>query len=115
MLIAAPAADWAGGRPMATTLERPHAKPRAKGAPAVRPFKPKNLLQQVVIQGLAVAPDGSSIVYTRRTVEENKYARRLWRTTFNGARAEQLTAGKGTDTSPRFSPDGGSLLFISDR
>jgi hypothetical protein len=44
---------------MATTLERPHGGPRTKGAPAGRPFKPKDLLLQVVIQGLAVAPDGS--------------------------------------------------------
>lgn len=100
---------------MATRLGRPHAAPRTKGAPGARPFKPKDLLQQVVIQGLAVSPDGSSIVYTRRTVEQNTYARRLWRTTFNGGRAEQLTGGKGTDTAPRFSPDGRFLLFISDR
>src|SRR5579864_1557741 len=100
---------------MATTLERPGAGTGAKGAPAARPFKPKDLLQQVVIQGLVVAPDGSSIVYTRRTVEQNSYARRLWRTTFKGGRSEQLTTGKGSDTAPRFSPDGTSLLFISDR
>jgi dipeptidyl aminopeptidase/acylaminoacyl peptidase len=100
---------------MATTLERPHAGPRTKGAPAARPFKPKDLLHQVVIQGLAVAPDGSAIVYTRRTVEDNKYARRLWRTTFKGGRSEQLTTGKSSDTAPRFSPDGASLLFTSDR
>src|SRR5579863_3000946 len=100
---------------MATTLDRTHADPRSTGVSAARPFKPKDLLQQVVIQGLAVAPDGSSIVYTRRTVEGNKYSRRLWRTSFKGTRAEPLTAGKGTDTAPRFSPDGGSLLFISDR
>ncbi len=100
---------------MATTLERPHGGPRTKGAPAGRPFKPKDLLLQVVIQGLAVAPDGSSIAYTRRTVEHGKYARRLWRTTFRGGRSDQLTTGGGTDTAPRFSPDGATLLFISDR
>ncbi len=100
---------------MATTVGRPDVKPRAKGAPAARPFKPKDLLHQVVIQGLAVAPDGSSIVYTRRTVEDNKYTRRLWRTTFNGGRTDQITTGKGTDCKPSFSPDGASLLFLSDR
>jgi dipeptidyl aminopeptidase/acylaminoacyl peptidase len=100
---------------MATTVEGPDVETRAKSASTARPFKPKDLLRQVVIQGLAVAPDGSSIVYVRRTIEDNKYVRSLWRTTFAGGRPEQLTTGKGTNTRPRFSPDGRSLLFLSDR
>jgi len=100
---------------MATTVERHDIEPRAKGAPATRPFKAEDLLHQVVIQGLAVAPDGSSVIYTRRTVEGNGYARRLWRAGFDGGHAEQITTGKGTDTRARFSPDGTSLLFLSDR
>ena len=100
---------------MATTVERPDAARRAERAPEARPFKPRDLLDQVVIQGLAVAPDGSSIVYTRRTIEDNKYVRRLWRIPFDGGTGEQITTGKGTDTKPRFSPDSASLLFVSDR
>ena len=100
---------------MATTVERPGLARRGKRAPATRPFRPRDLLQQVVIQGLAVAPDGTSVVYTRRTIEDNSYRRRLWRVSFDGGRSEQITNGKGTDTKPRFSPDGTSLLFVSDR
>ena len=48
---------------------------------AAEKFEGKDVLKQVVIGALAVAPDGSSIVYMRRTVEDGKYARRLWRTT----------------------------------
>jgi dipeptidyl aminopeptidase/acylaminoacyl peptidase len=99
---------------MATTVERADAEPRAGGT-ASRPFKAQDLLQQVVIQGLAVAPDGSSVVYTRRTVVGNKYVRRLWRAGFDGGRAEQITTGSGSDVKPRFSPDGSSILFVSDR
>ena len=51
---------------------------------AAEKFEGKDVLKQVVIGALAVAPDGSSIVYMRRTVEDGKYARRLWRTTFEG-------------------------------
>src|SRR5258708_9340171 len=79
-----------------------------------RLFQAKDLLDQVVIQGLAVSPDGESVVYVRRTVEDNKYARRLWRVPFKGGRPQQLTSAKSNDTRPRFSPDGRPLLFISD-
>src|SRR5260370_24875820 len=80
-----------------------------------RLFQAKDLLDQVVIQGLAVSPDGESVVYVRRTVEDNKYARRLWRVPFKGGRPEQFTSAKSNDTRPRFSPDGRTLLFVSDR
>src|SRR5712691_10258276 len=103
------------GGAMATTIEKPDLKSGAATGSAQRPFRPKDLLSQVVIQGLAVAPDGSSIVYARRTADGNKYARRLWRTTFKGGKPEQMTIAKGNDTRPRFSPDGSQLLFISDR
>ena len=93
------------------TIEREEA-PTATGTP----FKPEDVLKQVVISAVAVAPDGSSVVYVRRTVEDGKYARRLWRTTLDGGRApEQLTSAKANDGRPRFSPDGKTLLFISDR
>ena len=78
-------------------------------------FEPKDVFKQVVIAALAVAPDGESIVYVKRTVEDGKYARRLWRTTFDGGRPEQLTSAKASDQRPRFSPDGRRLVFISDR
>ena len=78
-------------------------------------FQPTDVLKQVVISTLAVAPDGESLIYVRRTVENGKYARRLWRTTFKGGEPEQLTSAVASDTRPRFSPDGRSLLFISDR
>src|SRR5260370_36526222 len=80
-----------------------------------RLFRAKDLLNQVVIQGLAVSPDGESVVYVRRTVEDYKYARRLWRVPFEGGRPEQLTSAKSNDTRPRLSPDGRTLLFVSDR
>jgi dipeptidyl aminopeptidase/acylaminoacyl peptidase len=78
-------------------------------------FQPKDVLKQVVISALAISPDGESVVYVNRTIENNKYARRLWRTTFKGGEPGQLTAANASDMRPRFSPDGKQLLFISDR
>src|SRR5260370_24379516 len=100
---------------MATTIEKPDLKSRAAAKSGQRSFRAKDLLNQVVIHGLAVAPDGESVVYARRTVEDNKYARRLWRVPFKGGRPEQFTSAKSNDTRPRFSPDGRTLLFVSDR
>ena len=85
------------------TLERAE----AVGVTAEK-FEGKDVLKQVVIGALAVAPDASSIVYVRRTVEDGKYARRLWRTTFEGGAPDQLTSAKANDGRPRFSPGSGT-------
>ncbi len=83
--------------------------------PDVAPrFTPKDLLRETLITQLAVAPDGSSAVYARRTIESGEYRTRLWRVPMTGGRAEQITKGD-LDTRPRFSPDGRTLLFLSTR
>ena len=92
------------------TIEREETKTAVQ-----TPFQPKDVLKQVVIAALAVAPDASSIVYVKRTIEDGKYARRLWRTTFEGGKPEQLTSAKASDNRPRFSRDGRQLVFVSDR
>lgn len=68
-----------------------------------------------MIQDVTLAPDGSSAVYSRRTIENGAYRRRLWRVGLDGGRAEPLTSGSVSDKGARFSPDGESLLFLSDR
>jgi dipeptidyl aminopeptidase/acylaminoacyl peptidase len=79
-----------------------------------RPFRPRDVLRQVQMQELAVAPDGESVVYARRSVEDGEYRKRLWRLPWRGGRPEQLTRGE-LDAEPRFSPDGKTLLFLSRR
>ncbi len=80
-----------------------------------RGFRPADLSKQVMIQRVALSPDGETVVYTRRTIERDKYRSRLWRVGYSGGRAEQLTFADATDSSPRFSPDGRTLVFVSDR
>jgi dipeptidyl aminopeptidase/acylaminoacyl peptidase len=81
---------------------------------APRRFQPKDVLRETFLTHLAVAPDGSSVVYGRRTIDDGQYRTRLWRVATSGGRPEQITTGDG-DVRPRFSPDGQTLAFISTR
>jgi acylaminoacyl-peptidase len=82
---------------------------------STKPFRPADALKQTLIHGLAISPDGETLVYARRTIEKGQYRSRLWRVPFTGGRPEQLTFADANDGQPRFSPDGSTLSFISDR
>ena len=65
-----------------------------------------------------ISPDGSRVAYVVRTVDRdnNTYRSAIWLVPFDGgAPATKLTAGTGQDAQPRWSPDGRSLAFVSDR
>jgi tricorn protease len=55
----------------------------------------------------ALSPDGSVIVFSWRDD--------LWRAPAGGGDATRLTMHPGRDRSPRFSPDGAQLAFVSNR
>src|SRR5439155_193359 len=64
------------------------------------------------------APDGRSIAFTLQTSapRHDGYRRALWIVPADGsAPARQLTIGAKQDRHARFSPDGRSLAFLSDR
>ena len=82
---------------------------------STKPFRPADALKQTLIHGLAISPDGETLVYARKTIEKGQYRSRLWRVPFTGGRPEQLTFADANDGQPRFSPDGSTLSFISDR
>src|SRR4051812_31823293 len=85
-------------------------------SPAARsPFRAEDLLKQVMILEAVVSPDGAFVVYSRSVIEEGKLRKRLWRVPFEGGESTPLTTTDGCDGQPRISPDGRSLLFLSDR
>jgi len=65
-----------------------------------------------------LGPGGDRIAFTVQTVAPGRdgYRHAIWLAPFDGsAPAEPLTIGSRHDTSPRFSPDGSTLAFLSDR
>ena len=63
-----------------------------------------------------ISPDGTRIVYVRQFADimtDRNYST-LWSIKADGSDHRPLTAGNRTDTSPRWSADGGRLAFISE-
>lgn len=64
-----------------------------------------------------ISPDGKKVVYVRQfsdIMTDRRYSN-LWIVNFDGTDNRALTTGNYSDTSPRWSPDGVRLAFISDR
>lgn len=67
---------------------------------------------------ISISPDGRRIVFSLKEASLGKddYRVSLWIVPADGsAPARQLTLGRKKDTTPRWSPDGGTLAFLSDR
>src|SRR5207302_8802971 len=56
-----------------------------------------------------------AFVKRRVDVENATYTAAIWLIDADGANAVQLTAGSKRDSSPRWSPDGSRIAFLSDR
>jgi acylaminoacyl-peptidase len=64
-----------------------------------------------------ISPDGKRIVYVRgfSDIMSDQRKSNLWIVNFDGTDHRPLTTGNYNDTSPRWSPDGSQLIFISNR
>ena len=76
---------------------------------------PADLRRQVALGEVALSPDGELVAYTRRTTAGDSDRCAICLVAYRGGRVRRLTAGTGDDRSPRFSPDGRTLAFLSDR
>ena len=64
-----------------------------------------------------VSPDGTRVLFTHSTVnmEEDKYDTHVWLLPLREKRPRQFTHGANNESSPRWSPDGRQILFLSNR
>jgi dipeptidyl aminopeptidase/acylaminoacyl peptidase len=84
---------------------------------AKRPITFDDLVKMQRVSDPQVSSDGRWIAYVQGTVdlEANKTIRHIWLVPTEGGEPRQLTRSDGSDTRPRWSPDGRSLAFVSTR
>ncbi|MGA2072924.1 MAG: S9 family peptidase [Terriglobia bacterium] len=86
-------------------------------ANAKRPITFDDMMKVQRISDPQVSPDGRLVAYVQAKVDfdANKVVNHIWLISRGGGDPKQLTAGDGSDTRPRWSPDGESIAFISTR
>ncbi len=84
---------------------------------APRGFEVDDLLLEQRITDFDVASDGERIVCALKSIDRDgdSYQSQLWLVPTTGGEPRRLTRVPGLDRSPRWSPDGQQIVFISDR
>jgi dipeptidyl aminopeptidase/acylaminoacyl peptidase len=89
----------------------------ASAQPLPTHLQPLDVFRVQVASDPQISPDGQRIVYVRQAADISSDRRfsNLWIINFDGTGHRALTTGTYSDSSPRWSPDGTRLAFISDR
>ena len=80
-----------------------------------RKVKIEDLRRFVFVSDPQISPDGRRVafVHTKIDYSEDRYLKHIWMWDRELGKAEQFTHGPGSDSYPRWSPDGQRLLFLS--
>lgn len=86
-------------------------------AQSKRQMTPEDLYKMKRLSDPQVSPDGKWIAYmvSIPDLKENNFNSDIWLIPLSGGTPVQLTAGPKADHSPRWSPDGKNIAFISTR
>ncbi|NOX59062.1 MAG: S9 family peptidase [Planctomycetes bacterium] len=81
------------------------------------PFSIHDMLAMERLGGINVSPDGSLIAFTRRTTDlaANRSHTDIWTVNVDGTNMRRLTSHESSSSSPRWSPDGTTIFFLSSR
>ena len=81
------------------------------------PMTPDDFWSLRFVTDMRLSPDGNAIAYAVQSNDRaaNETRSAIWLLDTRSGETRQLTSGMKHDTSPRWSPDGGSIAFISDR
>jgi dipeptidyl aminopeptidase/acylaminoacyl peptidase len=81
-------------------------------------MRPEDVYALTSVGDPRLSPDGRQVAYVVNWIdrEENGYRSAIWVAPVDGSEEpRRLTFGKRADSSPRWSPDGGWLAFVSNR
>jgi dipeptidyl aminopeptidase/acylaminoacyl peptidase len=84
---------------------------------AQRPLEVGDFAKFRDVSGPRLSPDGKLVLYTVREtdMEEDKRRTHIWVVSMDGRENRQLTFSKSSESTPRWSPDGKWIAFLSSR
>jgi dipeptidyl aminopeptidase/acylaminoacyl peptidase len=78
---------------------------------------PHDLTRVRFVSDPQISPDGTTVAFVVTTLSEERdeYLSAIWLVDVAGGEPRRFTAGPRRDTTPRWSPDGARLAFVSER